>query len=352
MSPTPLRRSLGVVDGVAIAASSTAAITGTGTGTSTSTIAPIVGLQGPALLLLAFLPVLGIATAYGWLNRSEPNCGNGYTWVGKTLGPWPGFPTGWLTIVGSVIFCAYTSAVMGSVVLVLANKAGLDTLAGITLDPTYTGVSTAVGLMLLLGLTALAVTGTRATTRFQFALLVFEYAVPTGFCGWALVTGDQSFSWFNRSWRLSGSESCCQVSCSAERPGRCWAFWLPAFASRPAPTDRVRGPGRRGRGSSRPGTSGPAWTVRAPPHHSGAVGADLVVLDRDPFTGPPADIAATRVLQTFVEGARVHAAPDAQGPRPRRRGPATVDAWGTAAPTPETRGTDAHRTLDDRRVTA
>lgn len=39
--------------------------------------------------------------------------------------------------------------------------------------------------------------------------------------------------------------------------------------------------------------------------------ADLVVLDRDPFTGPPADIAATRVLQTFVEGARVHAAPDA-----------------------------------------
>lgn len=153
---------------------------------------------------------------------------------------------------------------MGSVVLVLANKAGLDTLAGITLDPTYTGVSTAVGLMLLLGLTALAVTGTRATTRFQFALLVLEYAVPTGFCGWALVTGDQSFSWFNRSWRLSGSESCCQVSCSAERPGRCWAFWLPAFASRPAPTDRVRGPGRRGRGSSRPGTSGPAWTVRCP----------------------------------------------------------------------------------------
>lgn len=39
--------------------------------------------------------------------------------------------------------------------------------------------------------------------------------------------------------------------------------------------------------------------------------ADLVVLDRDPFTGPPADIAATRVLQTFVEGTRVHAAPDA-----------------------------------------
>ncbi|MEW2403651.1 amidohydrolase [Streptomyces sp. NPDC046862] len=39
--------------------------------------------------------------------------------------------------------------------------------------------------------------------------------------------------------------------------------------------------------------------------------ADLVVLDRDPFAGPPEEIAATRVLETFVEGVRVHAAPEA-----------------------------------------
>ncbi|MEU0672137.1 APC family permease [Streptomyces sp. NPDC006172] len=197
MSSPHLRRSLGVVDGVAIAASSTAATTSIAIGMGT--IATIVGLQAPALLLLAFLPVLGIATAYARLNRSEPNCGNGYTWVGKTLGPWPGFLTGWVTIVGSVIFCAYTSAVMGSVLLILANKAGLHTVAGIALDPSSTGVSTAVGLVLLVGLTALAVTGTRATTRFQFALLVFEYTVLIGFCGWALITGKQPFSlsWFN-----------------------------------------------------------------------------------------------------------------------------------------------------------
>ncbi|MER6848440.1 amidohydrolase family protein [Streptomyces flaveolus] len=39
--------------------------------------------------------------------------------------------------------------------------------------------------------------------------------------------------------------------------------------------------------------------------------ADLVVLDRDPFAGPPEEIAATRVLETFVAGRRVHAAPGA-----------------------------------------
>jgi predicted amidohydrolase YtcJ len=36
--------------------------------------------------------------------------------------------------------------------------------------------------------------------------------------------------------------------------------------------------------------------------------ADLVVLDRDPFAGPPGDIATTRVEQTFAGGRRVYAA--------------------------------------------
>lgn len=88
---------------------------------------------------------------------------------------------------------------MGSVVLAFANKAGLHSLVGIALDPTSTGVTTAVGMVILLGLTALAVTGVRSATRFQFALLIFEYAVLLAFCGWALVTGDHavSLSWFN-----------------------------------------------------------------------------------------------------------------------------------------------------------
>ena len=39
--------------------------------------------------------------------------------------------------------------------------------------------------------------------------------------------------------------------------------------------------------------------------------ADLALLDRDPFAGPPEEIASTRVLQTYVEGVRVYAASDA-----------------------------------------
>ena len=38
--------------------------------------------------------------------------------------------------------------------------------------------------------------------------------------------------------------------------------------------------------------------------------ADLAVLDRDPFDGPPEDVWRTRVVSTFVEGERVHPFPE------------------------------------------
>jgi predicted amidohydrolase YtcJ len=44
-------------------------------------------------------------------------------------------------------------------------------------------------------------------------------------------------------------------------------------------------------------------------HETGTIAngflADLVVLDRDPFAGPPEEIGSTRVEQTFVGGRRV-----------------------------------------------
>ncbi|NBE52603.1 APC family permease [Streptomyces boluensis] len=191
--PPGLRRSLGVVDGVALAASSTAATTSIGIGMGA--LAATVGAQAPAVLLVAFLPIIGIAAAYARLNRDEPNMGSGYVWVGKSLGPWLGFLTGWVTLVGTVIFMAYTSAVTGSVVLQFAAKAGLHELAGVRLDANSTALSTAVGLLVLVGVTVTAVTGVRKATRFQTWLLVFEYAVLLVFCGIALVTGEHAFQW-------------------------------------------------------------------------------------------------------------------------------------------------------------
>ncbi|WP_051570912.1 APC family permease [Cryptosporangium arvum] len=193
LSPVPgadaaaLTKSLGVVDGVVIAASSTAATTSIAIGTGV--LASLVGRQVPILLVLAFLPILGIAGAYARLNRSEQNCGTGYTWVGRTMGPWLGFLAGWIPVAGTVVFLAYTTAITGSLLIQSAEKLGFT-----ALDPNSTAQCTALGLIVLALITWTAVRGVSHAARFQKYLLVFEYAVLAIFCGWGLVVGDQGFS--------------------------------------------------------------------------------------------------------------------------------------------------------------
>ena len=54
-------------------------------------------------------------------------------------------------------------------------------------------------------------------------------------------------------------------------------------------------------------TSGSAWLNHVDDTGRIEVGAlaDLVVLDRDPFAGPPDEIGTARVRATYVEGQRV-----------------------------------------------
>jgi len=188
-----LRRSLGVLDGIAIAASSTAATTSIGIGLGVT--AGVVGLHLPAIMLLAFLPVLGIAGAYSRLNRVEPNAGNGYVWVGRSLTPWLGFMVGWVNIVATIAFLAYTTAVTGSALIQLAGDAGVHTVGGLALDPGSTAQTTLLGLVVLVAVTLTAVTGIRTAARLQAWLLVFEYVVLLGFCGYGIVSGPHAFSW-------------------------------------------------------------------------------------------------------------------------------------------------------------
>ena len=197
VDPPSLRKSLGVVDGVAIAASSTAATTSIGIGLGVT--AGVVGLHLPAIMLLAFLPILGIAGAYSRLNRVEPNAGNGYVWVGRSLTPWLGFLVGWVNIVATVAVLAYTTAVTGSAALQLAGEAHLHRVAGLALDPGSTAQTTAVGMVILVAVTLTAVTGVKTAARLQSGLLVFEYLVLLGFCGYGIVAGPHPFrlSWFD-----------------------------------------------------------------------------------------------------------------------------------------------------------
>ncbi|MFB7471366.1 APC family permease [Kitasatospora sp. NPDC056184] len=192
-----MRRSLGLLDGAAIAASSTAATSSIGIGLGL--MAGVVGLHLPAIMLLAFLPVLAIAGGYGRLNAAEPDAGSSYRWVGRTLSPWLGFLTGWVNTVGTVVFMAYTTTVTGSSIVQLLDLAHLRSIAGLRLDADSTAQCTLIGLAVLVGAALVAVRGLDLAARLQKALLVFEYAVLLGFCGYGLFAGDQPFSlqWYN-----------------------------------------------------------------------------------------------------------------------------------------------------------
>lgn len=125
-----MRKSIGVVDGIVLAASSTAATSSIGIGLGL--MASIVGLHLPAIMLLAFLPVLGIAGGYGRLNRVAPNAGSSYKWVGRVFSPWLGFLVGWVNVVGTIVFMAYTTTVTGSAIIQLLGQADLHSVGGLS----------------------------------------------------------------------------------------------------------------------------------------------------------------------------------------------------------------------------
>jgi amino acid transporter len=45
-----------------------------------------VGLQAPAVMLVAFIPMFCIAYAYRYMNRADPDCGTSFTWVTRAMG--------------------------------------------------------------------------------------------------------------------------------------------------------------------------------------------------------------------------------------------------------------------------
>ena len=60
-------------------------------------IAVAVGFHSPAVLWLAFVPMLLIAAAYYYMNQADPDCGTSFSWVTISMGPYkpvwnkPGF---------------------------------------------------------------------------------------------------------------------------------------------------------------------------------------------------------------------------------------------------------------------
>ncbi len=65
-----------------------------------------VGVHAPAVLLVAFLPMLLVASAYKYFNRADPDAGTTFAWTTRTFGPSWGWMNGWAIFLADVIVMA------------------------------------------------------------------------------------------------------------------------------------------------------------------------------------------------------------------------------------------------------
>ncbi|MGH3524972.1 MAG: amino acid transporter, partial [Mycobacterium sp.] len=126
---------LGFLSNVVIGVSSTAP--GYSLAASLGLVVAAVGVQAPAIMLLAFLPMLFIAASYYYMNRADPDAGTTFSWVTRAMGPWLGWLGGWAIIVADVIVMANLSQIAGIYSFLLV---GADSYAASTFWVTLVGV--------------------------------------------------------------------------------------------------------------------------------------------------------------------------------------------------------------------
>ena len=125
------------------------------------------GYGGVVPILICFVPMMGIAIAYQRLNRWDPSSGATYTWVAKVFHPYLGFLSGWM------ILLYYT---LGTTTLTIpAGVYTLDLLAPSFVDSHWAIFLAGAAWNLLI--TALAIAGLKVVARFEWVIVVFQYAV-------------------------------------------------------------------------------------------------------------------------------------------------------------------------------
>jgi hypothetical protein len=75
-----------------------------------------VGLQAPAVTMLAFVPMLLTSIGYSELNKADPDCGTTFTWATRAFGPRSGWAGGWAIIVADVLVMASLAQVAALVI--------------------------------------------------------------------------------------------------------------------------------------------------------------------------------------------------------------------------------------------
>jgi amino acid transporter len=135
-----------------------------------------VGLQSPAIILLAFIPMGCIAAAYNYFNRADPDCGTTFSWVTRAMGPNIGWMSGWAVLVADILVMPSLSAIAG---VYSCQLVGID-------DPSTLTV-TIIGIIWIILMTSICYIGIELSARTQQLLLSMELFTLILFSAVALV---------------------------------------------------------------------------------------------------------------------------------------------------------------------
>ena len=161
-------------------------------------IVVIVGLQAPAALILSFVPMFFIASAFYYMNKADQDCGTSFAWVTLSIGPQSGWMTGWAICVTGIL-------VVGSLADVAAYSF-FDLIGATGLQNSVAAV-TGFAVVLMVVMTAICVWGTELSARVQKILMAVQLIPLLLFVVVALIkvfgsdapadSIHPSLSWFN-----------------------------------------------------------------------------------------------------------------------------------------------------------
>jgi amino acid transporter len=94
---------IGYLSNIVIGVASTAPAYSLATTLGAVVLVTGVGTHAPAVLLVAFLPMLLVASAYKYFNRADPDAGTTFAWTTRALGPSTGWMNGWAIFLADVV---------------------------------------------------------------------------------------------------------------------------------------------------------------------------------------------------------------------------------------------------------
>jgi amino acid transporter len=130
-------------------------------------VVAVVGLQAPAVTVLAFVPMLLTSIGYSELNKADPDCGTTFTWATRAFGPKTGWAGGWAIVAADVLVMASLAQVASQYVFFLFNTGSIGGNA-------TSGWVLLGGIIWIVLMTVICYIGIEVSANFQKVLLAIE----------------------------------------------------------------------------------------------------------------------------------------------------------------------------------